>query len=224
VTTQDVFVYDALKTPQFWLIWWILCLNVTAGIGVLGQATAMSQEMFRGQITAVMASGFVGLSACLIWWGAPSGRRLPTISAARTPISSSLPSARFSTRSHLLRRGWQHRPLRDLLRRHLQHVWRRVCHGASVSARHVRHRLCRGDPRIIADGLVDGRGLWSSGASSRPWSTPSRHFSRCALFQGTHLSRASSFCQYLTSTPIAPKLDGGLATRPSGSILTEENP
>jgi MFS family permease len=61
VTTQNVFVYDALKTPQFWLIWWILCLNVTAGIGVLGQASAMSQEMFRGRITAVAASGFVGL-------------------------------------------------------------------------------------------------------------------------------------------------------------------
>jgi hypothetical protein len=61
VTTRNVFVYDALKTPQFWLIWWILCLNVTAGIGVLGQASAMSQEMFRGQITAVAASGLVGL-------------------------------------------------------------------------------------------------------------------------------------------------------------------
>jgi MFS family permease len=61
ITTQNVFVYEALKTPQFWLIWWILCLNVTAGIGVLGQASAMSQEMFKGQVTAVAASGFVGL-------------------------------------------------------------------------------------------------------------------------------------------------------------------
>src|SRR5947209_1556168 len=61
VTTRNVFVYEALKTPQFWLIWWVLCLNVTAGIGVLGQASAMSQEMFRGQITAVAASGLVGL-------------------------------------------------------------------------------------------------------------------------------------------------------------------
>src|SRR6478609_4481265 len=42
ITRNDVFVYDALKTPQFWLIWWVLCLNVTAGIGVLGQASAMS--------------------------------------------------------------------------------------------------------------------------------------------------------------------------------------
>jgi MFS family permease len=61
ITTENVFVYQALKTPQFWLIWWVLCLNVTAGIGVLGQASAMSQEMFRGQITAVAASGLVGL-------------------------------------------------------------------------------------------------------------------------------------------------------------------
>ncbi len=55
-------VYDALKTPQFWLIWWVLCLNVTAGIGVLGQASAMSQEMFPGQASPpVAAAGFVGL-------------------------------------------------------------------------------------------------------------------------------------------------------------------
>ncbi|MGA9893305.1 MAG: OFA family MFS transporter [Xanthobacteraceae bacterium] len=61
ITRNDVFVYDALKTPQFWLIWWVLCLNVTAGIGVLGQASAMSQEMFPGHITAIAAAGFVGL-------------------------------------------------------------------------------------------------------------------------------------------------------------------
>ena len=63
VTTQNVFVYDALKTPQFWLIWWVLCLNVTAGIGVLGQASAMSQEMFPGRVTTVAAAGFVGLTS-----------------------------------------------------------------------------------------------------------------------------------------------------------------
>ncbi|HEY6439371.1 MAG TPA: OFA family MFS transporter [Acetobacteraceae bacterium] len=61
ITTQNVFVYQALKTPQFWLIWWVLCLNVTAGIGVLGQASAMSQEMFPGKITVTAAAGLVGL-------------------------------------------------------------------------------------------------------------------------------------------------------------------
>src|SRR6202161_1017232 len=61
ITRSDVYVYDALKTPQFWCIWIILCVNVTAGIGVIGQASAMSQEMFPGKITAVAAAGFVGL-------------------------------------------------------------------------------------------------------------------------------------------------------------------
>ena len=61
VTSQVVHVDEALKTPQFYLLWWVLCLNVTAGIGVLGQASAMSQEMFQGTITPVAAAGFVGL-------------------------------------------------------------------------------------------------------------------------------------------------------------------
>jgi len=61
ITTNNVYVYEALKSPQFWLIWWVLCLNVTAGIGVLGQASAMSQEMFPGKVTVVSAAGFVGL-------------------------------------------------------------------------------------------------------------------------------------------------------------------
>jgi len=61
VTTKNVFVYDALKTPQFWCIWGVLCMNVSAGIGVLGQASAMIQEMFPGKVTAVAAAGFVGL-------------------------------------------------------------------------------------------------------------------------------------------------------------------
>jgi MFS family permease len=61
VTTSHVHVDEALRTPPFYLLWGVLCLNVTAGIGVLGQASAMSQEMFPGQITAAAAAGFVGL-------------------------------------------------------------------------------------------------------------------------------------------------------------------
>jgi MFS family permease len=61
ITKNDVYVYDAVKTPQFWLIWVVLFLNTTAGIGVLGQASAMSQEMFPGRITPIAAAGLVGL-------------------------------------------------------------------------------------------------------------------------------------------------------------------
>jgi MFS family permease len=61
VTDQVVHADRAVRTPQFHLLWWVLCLNVTAGIGVLGQASAMIQEMFHGRITPVAAAGFVGL-------------------------------------------------------------------------------------------------------------------------------------------------------------------
>jgi MFS family permease len=51
----------AIKTRQFWLLWAVLFLNVTAGIGVLEQASPMIQEMFPGRVTAAAAGGFVGL-------------------------------------------------------------------------------------------------------------------------------------------------------------------
>lgn len=61
ISKKDVHIDTALKTPQFWLLWAILCLNVTAGIGVLGQASVMIQETFGGAITAAAAAGFVSL-------------------------------------------------------------------------------------------------------------------------------------------------------------------
>ncbi len=61
ISRNHVHIDRAIKTPQFWLLWWVLCLNVTAGIGVLGQASLMIQESFQGQITAAAAAGFVGL-------------------------------------------------------------------------------------------------------------------------------------------------------------------
>lgn len=61
VTKRHVHIDQALKTPQFYLLWLILCLNVTAGIGILGQASVMIQEMFKGGITPEAAAGFVGL-------------------------------------------------------------------------------------------------------------------------------------------------------------------
>ncbi len=61
VSRRDVHPAEAIRTPQFWLLWAILCLNVTAGIGVLGQASPMIQEVFRGRIDPAAAAGFVGL-------------------------------------------------------------------------------------------------------------------------------------------------------------------
>ncbi len=60
VTSASVTAHQALKTRQFWLLWAVLCLNVTAGIGVLAQASPMIQETFAGRVTAGAAAGFVG--------------------------------------------------------------------------------------------------------------------------------------------------------------------
>jgi MFS family permease len=61
VTTANVHVDVAWRTPQFWLLWGVLCMNVTAGIGVLSQASPMIQEIFSGRVSAAAAAGFVGL-------------------------------------------------------------------------------------------------------------------------------------------------------------------
>ena len=43
----------AWRTPQFWLIWGVLCLNVTAGIGVISMASPMLQDVFGAKLLGV---------------------------------------------------------------------------------------------------------------------------------------------------------------------------
>ena len=61
MTTGNVLVGRAVRTPQFYLLWGVLFLNVTAGIGVLGTASLMIQEMFPDRVGVAAATGFVGL-------------------------------------------------------------------------------------------------------------------------------------------------------------------
>jgi MFS family permease len=79
ITTGHVHLDNAHKTPQFWLIWLALTMNVSAGIGVLAMASPMLQEIFGGSLIdepgirfgdlnpaqhaaiAVIAGGFVSL-------------------------------------------------------------------------------------------------------------------------------------------------------------------
>jgi MFS family permease len=78
ITDRHVHLDVAWRTPQFWLVWSVLTLNVTAGIGIIGMASPLLQEVFagkliglnltfneldaaqKGQIAAV-AAGFTGL-------------------------------------------------------------------------------------------------------------------------------------------------------------------
>jgi MFS family permease len=62
ISEHQVHLNDAHKTPQFWLIWWVLCLNVSAGIGVLGMASPMLQEIFAGKLIGMPDVTFSQLS------------------------------------------------------------------------------------------------------------------------------------------------------------------
>jgi MFS family permease len=56
VTSRNVHVSQAWRTPQFWLLWMVLCMNVSAGIGVIGIASPMIQEIFGGRLIGVTGS------------------------------------------------------------------------------------------------------------------------------------------------------------------------
>lgn len=63
-STGHVSAQNALRTPQFWLLWVVLCLNVTAGIGILEKASPMLVDFFAGTSTPVAvttAAAFVSL-------------------------------------------------------------------------------------------------------------------------------------------------------------------
>jgi MFS family permease len=81
ITHRQVHLKDAHKTPQFWLIWAVLCLNVSAGIGVIGMASPMLQEIFGGSLLGLPDVKFGALT--------PEQRVLvATIAAAFTGLLS----------------------------------------------------------------------------------------------------------------------------------------
>ncbi|WP_189232442.1 OFA family MFS transporter [Streptomyces flaveolus] len=56
---------DAVRTPQFWLLWVALCMNVTAGIGILEKAAPMITDFFADTSTPVSATAAAGFVALL---------------------------------------------------------------------------------------------------------------------------------------------------------------
>src|SRR5262249_16881160 len=62
ISQHNVHLKDAHKTPQFWLIWWVLCLNVSAGIGLIGMASPMLQEIFAGSLIGLPGVKFNALA------------------------------------------------------------------------------------------------------------------------------------------------------------------
>ena len=63
IAAKHVHLRNAHKTKQFWLIWAVLCLNVSAGIGIIGLASPMLQEIFGGQLAGRPELGFTQMQS-----------------------------------------------------------------------------------------------------------------------------------------------------------------
>lgn len=61
IAVQHVHLKNAHKTPQFWLLWLVLCMNVSASIGIIGAAAPMLQETFGGALIAAPTMGFADI-------------------------------------------------------------------------------------------------------------------------------------------------------------------
>lgn len=66
VSQNSVHIDQALKTPQFWQLWLMLCLNVTAGIGVIGVAKTMMSEIFGSVMPLVATAAFASTYVLMI--------------------------------------------------------------------------------------------------------------------------------------------------------------
>ncbi len=74
-STYDFTVKEAMSTPQFWLLWFMLFLNVSAGIMIISQASPMAQQLVG--LTPVTAAGIVGVISIFnglgrVFWAAVS--------------------------------------------------------------------------------------------------------------------------------------------------------
>ena len=124
ITSNHVALDKAHLTPQFWLIWAVLCLNVSAGIGIIGAASPMLQETFGGALFRDHSVGFAqftddsenfcrrdrgrirrALLFVQYWRQVFLGHTVGFYSAARRLISCFLWSAPFVTRSRRLSQG-----------------------------------------------------------------------------------------------------------------------
>ena len=108
VTGASVPVDTAWKTPQFWLLWVVLCMNVSAGIGILGRAADMCQDMFG--VSAAIGAGFTGLLSIFNMGGRFAWSSVSDLTGARRSTASISSLARPSTRCCPMRSKPRTRP------------------------------------------------------------------------------------------------------------------
>ena len=66
ITRNSVHINQAIKTPQFYFLWIVLCFNVSAGIGVLGVAKTMMGEIFGTTLPSIATAAFAGWYVIMI--------------------------------------------------------------------------------------------------------------------------------------------------------------
>ena len=66
ISTHNVDIDEALRTRQFYLVWIVLCFNVTAGIGVLGVAKTMMTEIFASSMPGIVDGAFAATYVLMI--------------------------------------------------------------------------------------------------------------------------------------------------------------
>ncbi len=174
ITTGHVHLKDAHKTAQFWLIWAVLCLNVSAGIGIIGAASPMLQETFGGRLfgdptvgfanftdeqkakAALVGAAFVGLFSLFniagrFFWASLSdkiGRKIDLLRVLRAGLRllRRRPDPRHARHAWAVRGGL----LPDRL-----DVWRRLRDRSGLSCRRFRNAIRRRHSWAPAHGMVD---------------------------------------------------------------------
>ncbi len=148
---------EALRTVQFYLLWAILSINVTAGIGILAQASPMMQDLFRK--TPLEAAAVVSLISLFnaggrLFWASLSGfhRAAEYLYAVFCGAVHAIPAD--TTAGGGARWGW----FRDQFADRLHYVWRGLRYHSSVLGGSVRSTLCGGDSRGDLDGVERGSG------------------------------------------------------------------
>lgn len=176
IATGHVHLKNAHKTAQFWLIWAVLCLNVTASIGVIGAASPMLQETFGGKLfgdptigfaqfgdeqrtkAALVGAAFVGLFSLFnivgrFFWASLSdkfGRKMTYFTFFALGFACYVAAPTLATLGMLGVFAAAFCLVASM-------YGGGVCHGAGVPCRCLRHSVRWGHTWKATDGLVHGR-------------------------------------------------------------------